>query len=113
MSYAVAWIVAILAGLGGSISLVYLTRPMENRWLRNLLCCLPGVLMLTPAPVPGYAGHFAPAFIVFAFEALFQRDGQSLGAATILLTAGVLAALTVVLATRYGDQKSVRETDDN
>jgi hypothetical protein len=91
MSYTYAWLVVAGAGLLGSLGWFVLTRNIANTRLRAVLRLLPPVLMLVPAPVPGYEGQLAPAFIVFLFESLFQAEGEPLIAAAILLAAAVAA----------------------
>jgi hypothetical protein len=63
---------------------------------RAVVALLLGVWLVLPAPVPGYEGHFAPAFLVFAFEALFQQAGSPRPAG-IILAAGTALALALVL----------------
>jgi len=99
MSYVVAWIVALLAGCLGTVSVYFLTRDFAPGWAKNMLRSLPAVLLLVPAPVPGFSGHFAPAFIVVIFEGLFQSDGRSVGASTILVTTIVVTVGLVLLVT--------------
>jgi len=115
MAYLTAWAIAITAGILGSVVLVVMTRTMAASWIRNLLRTLPGVLLLLPAPVPGYPGNFAPAFIVLFFEGLFQREGSPLGALTILISGGAVAALLVVLISRRlkARERMAREFGDN
>lgn len=100
MSYLVAWMIVISAGLIGCVALMFLTRSMTTLWLRNLICGLPLVLLLVPAPVPAYSGQFAPAFIVVIFEGLFQTNGQPLAALTIVIAALVLSSALIILASR-------------
>ena len=100
MSYTVAWIVAGIAGLIGTFGLYMLARRFENGSLKNLLCLLPLVLMLVPAPVPGFAGHFAPAFVVAIFESAFVADGRPRVALVILAVALLGAALAILLVSR-------------
>jgi hypothetical protein len=100
MVYLEAWLlVAAAAGLGG-VGLVFLTRSILTRWLKWLLRLLPPVLMLVPAPVPGFSGNYAPAFVVLVFEGLFQSEGSVAAALTILITTTVLTVLLTVLFLR-------------
>lgn len=69
---------------------------MGSSLWRRLLVGLVGVWFLLPAPVPGYEGSFAPAFIVLIFEGLLQSDGAPAAAAAIL-AAGSLIVTAVVL----------------
>lgn len=97
--YLTAWIVILLMAAGGTAALYYVTRSMKPSPWRLLLRVLPGVLLIVPAPVPGYP-NVAPAFVVLVFEALFQADGTPLPALTILSAAMVVAVLAVVLGWR-------------
>ena len=100
MGYVVAWLVVALAAAGGTAAIVALTRDMSPGFARNLIRFLPAALLLVPAPIPGYGGNFAPAFLVVLFESLFLRDGRPFGAAAILFTASALATLLIAFASR-------------
>lgn len=113
MSYVVAWIVALLVGCLGTVSVYFLTRELAPGWAKNMLRSLPGVLLLVPAPVPGFSGHFAPAFIVAIFEGLFQSNGRSLGASTILATTIVVTVALVLLVSYLSKPRSNREVSPN
>ncbi len=82
MPYANEWIaIAVLTAIG-AFCLNLLLRgsgPARARWprkLRYIFVTLVFVFFLLPAPVPSYAGVYAPAFVVFIFESLFQSAGQ-------------------------------------
>lgn len=106
MAYLEAWLVVVVAAGLGSVGLVFLTRPIQTPWLRVLLRVLPPVLMLVPAPVPGFAGNYAPAFVVLVFEGLFQSEGSVVAALTILITAAVLTVLLSVWFSRRANIKA-------
>ena len=82
MPYSNAWIViAVLAVIGAYCLNLLLrgSRPSPQRWprkLRDIFVTLVFVFFLLPAPVPNYPGIYAPAFVVFIFESLFQSSGQ-------------------------------------
>lgn len=82
MPYSNAWIViAVLAVIGAYCLNLLLrgSRPARARWPRKLtyiFVTLVFVFFLLPAPVPNYPGVYAPAFVVFIFESLFQSSGQ-------------------------------------
>ena len=90
-----AWGVVLLAGALGTLALYLLTRKLPWDWLRTLLCWLVPVLLIVPAPVPHFAGNYAPAFIVVVFEAFFQRDGNAVEALGWLLGAVCLVVAGV------------------
>ncbi len=97
MNDLVAWGVAAGAGLLGTVGVYFLTQAMQPGRLRRALRILPLLVLLVPAPVPGFPGHLAPAFIVFFFEAVFQREGQPVLAGLLLATAAVVGLLLALL----------------
>ncbi len=82
--YTLAWIVIVLAAIGGAIGIWQLTRSMLWRGGRIALISLALVFFLTPAPIPGVEDGIAPAFVVAVFEYLFQNDGQPRTSLTLL-----------------------------
>jgi hypothetical protein len=95
-------VVAGLAGLFGTLTMVFWTRHLSIGWLRRSLCVLPALLLLVPAGIPDFPGNYAPAFVVAIFEALFQVDGQPLAATRMLILALVVGLLIVVGLGRLG-----------
>lgn len=87
----VAWGVALASAAAAAAILWALTKRLGWGFRRVWLLCTSLALMLTPAPVPGFDGHLAPAFIVLLFEALFQHQGNP-GPSFKLLLASCLAA---------------------
>ena len=72
------WVVIVLCGAGWVAGLYMALRGWFARETRLagafvLLC-----LLVTPAPVPDYAGSYAPALIVLVFEGAFQQDLSTL-----------------------------------
>lgn len=100
--YTTAWLVAGLAGLLGTVAMLVLTRNLSSGWLRRVLSWLPAILLLVPAEVPGFAGNYAPAFVVLTFEGLFQVDGEPMAAARMLVAAGLIGLLMITAAGRFG-----------
>lgn len=98
MHYLVAWIVVLLAGLGGLVGVYVLTRSISSLFVRTLVRCLILVWMLIPAPVPNFDGQYAPAFVVLMFEWLLQTDGDPAVAIRILIAATVAVIGLVSLA---------------
>jgi len=99
--YTIAWLAAAGAALVGTIMLVLLTRKIASDWLRRTLRWLPALLLLVPVGVPGYSGHYAPAFVVAIFESLFQTDGQPMAATRVLLMVLALGLIGILIAGRY------------
>ncbi|MFW6094680.1 MAG: hypothetical protein ACODAC_11960 [Pseudomonadota bacterium] len=93
--YEWAWLAVAVSGPLALLALGRATRGWLPR-LRPVVGWLLLVWLLLPAPVPGYPGHYAPAFLVFTFESLFQNPGRPDDAAAILL-AGTAAALALAL----------------
>ena len=97
------WVAIVLCGLGGVAGLYmalggWLARETRLAGAFVLLC-----LLVTPAPVPDYAGSYAPALIVLVFEGAFQREGDPLIALRILLAVAAVAvgiALLMLLGWR-------------
>ena len=110
MNDLLAWGVAAGAGLLGTVAVYFLTQAMQPGRLRRTLRVLPLFLLLMPAPVPGYGGHFAPAFVVFFFEAVFQGEGQPLLAGVLLAVAALLGLLLAMLG--GNSSKNVTENSE-
>lgn len=85
MPYVWAWIVAGVGTLIAVLALSMAWRGLPLPWLRRWLTWLIPAWLLLPAPVPGYDGQLAPAFVVFIFEWLFQRGGAPATAGRILI----------------------------
>lgn len=85
MPYVWAWVIAGAGTLLAVLALTQAWRGLPLPWLRRWLTWLIPVWLLLPAPVPGYEGQLAPAFVVFLFEWLFQREGSPAMAGRILL----------------------------
>ena len=95
MGYVVPWLVVIVAGFLTLVGIYAITRPISRLYVKTLLRSLAMVMLLIPAPVPSFEGHYAPAFVVMLFEAAFQTDGAPIQAGQILL-AGAIAVLALV-----------------
>lgn len=100
--YTIAWLVAGSAGLLGVLAMLALTRNFANHWLRRAFTWLPPLLLLVPAEVPGFAGNYAPAFVVLVFESLFQVEGEPMAAARMLVVAGLVGLVAITAASRFG-----------
>ena len=68
--------------------------------LRDLLRVVALAALFTPAGVPGFTEHLAPAWLVFLFEGVLQSMGNPLPAAIVLLVATVVL-MAAVAAWRY------------
>lgn len=95
--YTLAWLTVSGAGLLAFAFWCLLTRGIRRGSVRWALRLLAGVFMVVPAPVPGYDGQYAPAFIVALFEAVFQKEGSPQTAFAVLTASGVLVLLIVTL----------------
>ena len=85
MPYVWGWVIAAAGALLAVLALTQAWRGLPLPGLRRWLTWLIPVWLLLPAPVPGYEEQLAPAFVVFLFEWLFQRDGSPALAGSILL----------------------------
>lgn len=83
--YTIAWLVISLCTAGGIVGLTLLSRRYPWNWTKVLMLAGLAAFFVTPAPVPGYDGHLAPAFVVMGFEALFQSGGAPEASVRILL----------------------------
>lgn len=92
----IAWIVAVVSVVVGLLALHLATRGPAWPRTRMTIAVLVAVWLLLPAPVPGFEGHYAPAFLVLTFEGLFQEAGHPRTAA-LILAAGTAAALALLL----------------
>lgn len=97
MGELLAWALAAAAALLAFAGVCALTRRLRPSFLRSWLRTLVLALMLTPAPVPGFPGNFAPAYVVALFEALFQIEGAPQPALKLLLAAGLAATAWAAL----------------
>lgn len=97
-AYAIAWIVIVACALAAAAILFRLLRNIDKPFIRTLLISVLATLFLAPAPVPGHPEQWAPAFVVYIFEAFFQIDGAPLVSLRILLLAVGVVGLLVWLA---------------
>ena len=92
-NYALAWLVVLGMSLGGGVALWFLLRPIQSLALKLPLVVVTVLLFITPASIPGYDGHLAPALVVAIFEAFFQIDGKPDAAILILAVSLLVGAL--------------------
>ena len=90
--YAIAWLVVLGCVVVALFALHRATRGWRAPGTRATIGALLAVWALLPAPVPGHAGYYAPALLVFLFEWWFQRPGEP-GTSGIILAAGTFLAL--------------------
>lgn len=92
----IAWMIVVGSGLLALGFWFLITRSVGNGFLRSWLRCLAAVCMLLPAPLPGYPGHFAPAYVVALFEAVFQENGEPQQAFIILGGGAILVTILLI-----------------
>ncbi len=103
--YALAWLLLLLMAAGGGTALWRLLHRVNSLVVKSILVGITVLFFATPAPVPGYSGEFAPAFIVGIFEAFFQIEGRP-GVALLTLTiALVVGAVVAGLLGRWLQQR--------
>jgi hypothetical protein len=95
MSYAGVWFIVVLFGGLSASGWYMLMRTFGSAYAKILVPAIWLALVLVPAPVPEFSGHYAPAFVVLVFEGLFQSEGNA-GVALRLLAAGVCLAVAAV-----------------
>jgi hypothetical protein len=98
--YVIAWVVITVAAVGGALAMHFWLRRHVSPLLHALALGIALGFFLLPAPVPGYDGHVAPAFVVAIFELLFQAEGQPAEALGILAI-GCAVIVALVLAWHY------------
>ena len=90
MTYLWGW---LLSGAMALLLLVAAQRALRG-WGSTLMKTLLGwwllVIVLVPAQIPRQTDDYAPAFVVFAFETLFQHNGAPAAAGRILLAGSAL-----------------------
>jgi len=97
--YTTAWWVIAGSGVLGSIALFRLLRMIRLGLIRWLGAAVALTFFCVPAPVPNHDGQWAPAFVVFIFEAFFQTEGQPVMSLRILGLS--LAAVSIVTVLTY------------
>lgn len=101
MDYLVPWLVwggAMLLVLAGGF---LLTRWIKPLWLRDLLRFLAVATLLVPAEAGSIEGAYAPAWIVFLFEAFLQTEGDPVGAMMMLSAAWALAIVALIAVVAF------------
>ena len=98
-AYGWAWLLVIVMAAVGGLSTFKLLRPVNSLTVRLSLTAVVIAVFITPTSIPKFDGY-APAFIVFLFEALFQAEGEPAGA-LIALLAGVSIAAVASLVVGY------------
>lgn len=97
MDYLLPWLVWAGATLLVVAGALLLTRWIKPLWLRDLLRLLAVATLLVPAEAGSIEGAYAPAWIVFLFEAFLQTEGDPVGA-MMMLSAAWASALVVLIA---------------
>ena len=95
--YTLAWWVIAGSALIGAFALFRLLRMIKRGLVRWLGAAVAIAFFCTPAPVPEYPGHWAPAFVVAIFEALFQTNGSPVQSVRILVLSVSVVTLSTIL----------------
>ena len=98
--YTVAWILVGAAGLGVCVALFFALRPWRRA--RVLAPLLAATWFFIPWRFQDDPDHYAPAFVVLLFRALFEPDGEPgvVGRTLALATAAALAVFLIGMGTR-------------
>jgi hypothetical protein len=97
VSDAGVWFVVVLTGVLSGAGWYLLLRTFASSFVQALVPAIWVAVVVVPAPVPDFAGEYAPAFIVVVFEGLFQSGGAPWVAVRLLLVAVCVAAAAVGL----------------
>jgi len=102
--FTLGWVVVVVAALGLVFSIYGFFR--KSRFSAVLCFCLVVLLalLLVPAPIPGYPGELAPAFLVALFETFVQPDGKPMGALRLLgigLIVGIVLASAIIWISKF------------
>ncbi|MEM7078908.1 MAG: hypothetical protein AAF513_09790 [Pseudomonadota bacterium] len=110
-----AWVIIAGAAVVGGFGLWRLTRWLRPMWLRATLVALVMALFVIPAPIPSQLEFWAPALVVYLFEAFLQTSGSP-GQSGRLLLLGLLSVLVLCLATaailRFTRERLERAAED-
>lgn len=101
MDYLLPWLVWAVAALLVVAGGLWLTRWIRPLWLRDLLRLLAAATLLVPAGAGSIEGAYAPAWIVFLFEAFLQTEGDPVGAMMMLSAAWALALVILIAVTAF------------
>ncbi|MDH5737007.1 MAG: hypothetical protein OEZ23_01790 [Gammaproteobacteria bacterium] len=94
--YIIAGSVYVASALGCILVLMRMTRSFP-RFLRNLIIGAGAVLLLTPWFVDQEFQYYAPAFVVFMMDTLFEDTGMAPRAGKAMILSGLVAFLVVVV----------------
>jgi len=95
-SYAIAWFVYVLGGLGLFAFWCWLTSGLSNRTAKLTLRALMFVMIMFPFNIGGGFDELAPGFLMLLLETVFEGEDAFYRVGTPLMMA--LAATFVVLA---------------
>lgn len=99
--YLWGWTLCVVATLLVIGCGLYLTRSWRPLFLRDLIRALIIPTLLVPATAGSSEGFFAPAYIVFVFEAFLQRDGDPANALAALVVGWAAGLLVFVGITAW------------
>ena len=102
MPYVLGWVVVAAAALG----LLFALQRATRGWNVPLVKALAGwwllLVLVVPAQIPRNPDEFAPALVVYLFEAFLQRDGNPAAAGRILAAATALALVLSLVSYLVG-----------
>ena len=96
MGYVIAWLVWVSATALMMAGMLYLTRRWKPLFLRDLVRLVVAGTLLVPSVAGSYEGFYAPAWVVFLFEAFLQTEGDPVPA-MMSLVVGWGLALAILL----------------
>ena len=110
--HAIAWVVVGAAGMGVCVALFFALRPW--RTARILAPLLAATWCFIPWRFQDDPDHYAPAFVVLIFRALFEPDGapgvvaRTMALATLAAVALFLIGFGTRLLVRFGARRRAR-----
>lgn len=93
MAYFWGWTICLIATVVVIACGFWMTRRWRPLFLRDLVRTLAVATLVVPVTAGSFDGFYAPAYIVLAFEAFLQREGDPIPALSALTLAWVGALL--------------------
>lgn len=97
-AYITAWLFYLLGASGLLVVVWYLTRTLKSVALREPLRLIAGVFLLFPFPIDEGYSEWAPAFLMLAFEGVFEGGQAALRTGIPLLSTTIAVLVLAGLA---------------
>ncbi len=106
--YQISWVMLAAGSLMVGLAMYYWLRRQFSEFHRVFFSAMLPLFLLVPAPLPNYEGFYAPAYIVYLFEAFFQIKGEP-GLSGQILLISLASFIILCLAGRYFYEAKNRE----